>query len=228
MRDTRPIWRRPSYLIGAAAAGLLLVFGMLADEVIEGDTLNFDKAVLMSLRDSVDPANPIGPVWFQEAARDVTALGSFTVLGIIVCVVIGYLALAKRRVTAIYVAFAVLAGTAISTILKMVFDRPRPDLAAVSRVFTASFPSGHATISAVVYLTLGALLAAASDHIRFRVFYIGIGIVLTLLIGLSRIYLGVHYPTDVIAGWSIGTAWSLLCGLGLRYWRSRYPTAPVD
>jgi len=89
-------------------------------------------------------------------------------------------------------------------------------------VFTASFPSGHATVSAVVYLTIGALLAAASDRLRFRFFYIGVAVILTLLIGLSRIYLGVHYPTDVIAGWSIGIAWSMLCGLALRYWRSRY------
>lgn len=227
MRDTRPIWRRPVYLVGAAAAALLLGFGMLADEVIEGDTLDFDKAVLMSLRDPADPANPIGPVWFEEAARDITALGSFSVLGILVVVVVTYLLLAERRVTAAYVTLSVLAGTAISTGLKYLFDRPRPDLVGVARVFTASFPSGHATVSAVVYLTLGALLAAASDRLRFRFFYIGTGIALTLVIGLSRIYLGVHYPTDVIAGWSIGTAWSLLCGLGLRYWRSRYGTSAV-
>ena len=108
-------------------------------------------------------------------------------------------------------------GAILSTALKALFDRPRPDLPAVAKVFTASFPSGHATVSAVVFLTIGVLLAEAAETTRLKAFYLGVAIFMTLVVGASRVYLGVHYPTDVLAGWMLGTAWALLCWAGAQF-----------
>lgn len=218
---------RRVYAGAVAAAVLLGGFGLIADAVSDGDTLDFDNAVLMALRTPGDPTHPIGPSWFNEAVRDVTGLGSFSVLGIIVIVVFAYLVLAGKQRTGWFMVFAVLGGTILSTVLKMLFDRPRPELTGVAEVFTASFPSGHATVSAVVFLTIGAMLAEASPERRLRLFYIGVAIVLTVLVGVSRIYLGVHYPTDVLAGWSLGAAWALLCTAAAHFIRGRAGASPL-
>lgn len=199
------------YLPLGVSAALLAGFGIVADEVTEGETVKFDNTVLMALRVPGDPATPIGPSWLPEAARDVTALGSFSVLTILVVGVVAFMALVGKRWTAVFLTVSVLSGTIVSTVLKIFFDRPRPELTGVAKVFTASFPSGHATISAVVYLTLGAVLAEIGATRRLTIFFFSAAAFLTVIIGLSRIYLGVHYPTDVIAGWSIGSAWALLC-----------------
>ncbi|MHB0952854.1 MAG: phosphatase PAP2 family protein [Allorhizobium sp.] len=212
------------YVAGAVVAGLLATFGIIADEVSEGETLGLDKAVLMALRTPSDPADPIGPAWLEEAARDVTALGSFSVLTILVLVVVIHLFLIGRQRTGWFLALSVIGGTILSTTLKSFYDRPRPDLTGVARVFTASFPSGHATISAVVYLTLGALLAEMADRRSQQVLYLGSAIFLAMIVGLSRVYLGVHYPTDVLAGWSIGAGWALAWTLVAHLVRERMKT----
>ena len=111
---------------------------------------------------------------------------------------------------AAFIVAAVLGGTALSSSLKAIFDRPRPDLTGVI-VFTSSFPSGHATVSAVTYLTLGACLTETTEDSRLKAFYLGYAVFLTGIVGVSRVYLGVHYPTDVAAGWAIGTSWAMLC-----------------
>jgi undecaprenyl-diphosphatase len=200
-----------------AVAAILLAFGLLADEVVEGDTLSFDRAVLMWFRTPQNVAVPIGPLWLQEAVRDVTSLGSFSILGIITVVAVLQFLLSGDRRLAVYVGGAVVGGTIVSTVLKDIFDRPRPDIPGAPHVFTASFPSGHATLSAVVFLTLAAVLAAATLERRLKVFYLTIGIFLTLIVGVSRIYEGVHYPTDVLAGWMIGSSWAILCWVGAQY-----------
>ncbi|MFA7413866.1 MAG: phosphatase PAP2 family protein [Rhizobium sp.] len=212
------------YAAGAVVAGLLAAFGMIADEVSEGETLGLDEAVLMALRTPGNPADPIGPAWLEEAARDVTALGSFSVLTILVLVVVIHLFLIRRQRTGWFLALSVIGGTIMSTTLKSFYDRPRPDLTGAARVFTASFPSGHATISAVVYLTLGALLAEMADRRSQQVLYLGSAIFLAVIIGLSRVYLGVHYPTDVLAGWSIGAGWALAWTLAAHLVRKRMKT----
>ena len=203
---------RPVLYAGLAIAALLVGgFGLLADEVLEGETLTFDKAVLMLFRDPAAPAVPIGPPWLVEAARDITALGSFSVLGLLVIGIALHLFFTGGWRTGLLILASVIGGTVISTTLKSWFDRPRPDLTGAVEVFTASFPSGHATVSAVTYLTIGVLLARRERRWPPRILYVGGAVFLTVIIGFSRIYLGVHYPTDVIAGWSLGTAWALLC-----------------
>jgi undecaprenyl-diphosphatase len=194
----------------AIVAGLILGFGLLTEEVLEGDTEAFDRVVAAAMRsDGAD--QPIGPPWLEEFARDITALGSYAFLGILTFGVIGYFLLTRRRALAALVAASVLGGVAISNLLKIVFDRDRPDLPSSVRVFTASFPSGHATLSAISFLTLGALLAQTSPDPRVKSFFAIFAIILTVAVGTSRVYLGVHFASDVLAGWCVGGAWALLC-----------------
>lgn len=195
----------------AAASGLLLGFLHLADEVGEGETAAFDTAVLMLFRNPNDINDVIGPLWVEEMMRDITALGSFACLGLLVAGLVIYLLLARMRSAAMLLLVSVLGGAALSTVLKMSYNRPRPDLTHMSQQFTASFPSGHAMLSAVTFLTIGALLARLVPTHAQRIFVVAAAIFLTLLIGSSRIYMGVHYPSDVLAGWSLGAAWALAC-----------------
>jgi undecaprenyl-diphosphatase len=203
-----------------AAAGL--VFLEVAEAVTEGDPGHVDKWALRSLREPSDLSDPIGPRWVEEAARDVTALGGYAVLTLLVASVVGYLLMARHYPAALLVLAATLGGLLISHLLKAVYDRPRPDLVPhLAHVSTASFPSGHAMLSAVVYLTLGALLARLADNWWTRLYFVAVAVILTLLVGASRVYLGVHYPTDVVAGWAAGLVWAVVCWLIARYLQRR-------
>jgi undecaprenyl-diphosphatase len=187
-------------------------FVAVASEVLEGDTHAVDRTLLLALRDPQNPANPLGPSWLEEAARDITGLGGYAILTLLTVATIVYLLLARKERAALLVIGAVCGGMMLSTALKMGFERPRPDLVPhATRVYTASFPSGHAMLSATAYLTLGALLARVEKLRRIKAFFLGLAVCLTLLIGISRVYLGVHWPSDVLAGWCVGAAWASLC-----------------
>jgi undecaprenyl-diphosphatase len=191
--------------LGLVSAAVLS-FGFLASEMLEGETIAFDRALLQVFHLSG------GPLWLQEAARDVTALGSNSVLALLTTAAVVFLLLQRRRRSALLVAVTVIGGAALSTMLKSLFDRPRPELMPHSAaVFTASFPSGHAMLSAVVYLTLGALLANLVPRRRDRIYLLSLAILITALVGISRLALGVHWPSDVLAGWMLGSAWALFC-----------------
>jgi undecaprenyl-diphosphatase len=187
-------------------------FVELAGEVVEGDTLGFDRRILLALRQPGNLADPIGPSWVEETARDFTGLGGHGILGLITLATIVYLVLTRRRGAALLVLGAIGGGMLLSMALKMGFERPRPDLVPHGmRVYTASFPSGHAMLSAISYLTLGALLARVHALRRVKAFFLGLAITMTVIVGFSRIYLGVHWPSDVLAGWCIGSAWAGTC-----------------
>jgi undecaprenyl-diphosphatase len=191
---------------------LLFAFVKLAEEMIEGGTAAFDTTVLLAFREKLDLSDPVGPRWVQEMMRDFTALGSFAVLITITLMVVGFLLLTRKRHVAWMVVWSVTSGVLISSLLKWGFARPRPDLvphAAV--VYTQSFPSGHAMLSALVYLTLGALLARTQTESHVKIYILTVAGALTVIVGISRIYLGVHWPTDVLAGWASGASWALLC-----------------
>lgn len=201
-------------------------FALLAAEMREGETSDFDNTLLSWFRNSQSPTGLIGPPWVAETARDITSLGSFAILSIIIVLVLLYLLLVQRRFGAVHVGLAVISGTILSNILKVGFNRPRPVFENAPEVFTASFPSGHATMSAVVFLTLGAMLALHEPQRSLKVLYLATSLVLTLAVGLTRIYLGVHYPTDVVAGWCLGTGWAILWMLAAYAVNRRF--APQD
>ncbi|MES1200423.1 MAG: phosphatase PAP2 family protein [Pseudomonadota bacterium] len=213
LRSVYGLARREIVLI-AILLGISLplwLFAHIAEEVGEGDTRAFDTAILLALR-THDHHDPIGPAWFELAVTDVTALGGFAVLTLVTLIVIGFVIVRGKPAAALLIAASVLGGTLLSESLKVGFARPRPDLVAhVVEATSASFPSGHATLSAAVYLTLGVMLARTQEAWRVRIYVLSVAIALTLMIGVSRIYLGVHWPTDVLAGWCLGAAWALLC-----------------
>ncbi len=205
--------RERGIVIGLSLAVLAaFVFGDLAGDMVAGDSRSFDNWLLLSLRNPENSAHPLGPAWVHEMMRDVTALGSTVVLAIATIAVVIFLHLTGNRHAAVWVLVAVIGGTAISTGLKIAFDRPRPSVVLDTiAIYTASFPSGHAMMSPVVYPTLGAVLARTQADVLIRIYIIGFSIFLALIVGVSRVYLGVHWPTDVLAGWALGAAWAILC-----------------
>jgi len=206
--------------IAGIATGVWL-FAAIADEVREGDAQTFDRRVLMSMR---QPDGSLrGSAAFQEAARDVTALGSVTLLGLLTVITAGFLALDGKRHMAFFTCGSVLGGMVLTSILKDVFQRPRPDLVPHAAYASgASFPSGHSMMAAVTYLTLGALLARSQPRKALKAYALLLASLLTVMVGVSRVYLGVHWPTDVLAGWTAGAVWALLCWLAARWLQLRH------
>ncbi len=210
-RDREELW----LLLGTfALLGITLLVVNLAGEVLEGDTLEFDKRLLSSLRKADDPSQPIGPAWLEMAALDLTALGGPTVLGLTVFAVVGFLALQGTYRNAAFVLVASTGGWLLTEFLKELFARPRPEVVPHLReVMSLSFPSGHALTSAAVFLTLGALLMRVAERRLAKFYCLFVALMVTFLVGATRVYLGVHYPTDVLAGWLIGASWALFCWL---------------
>lgn len=208
---------RPELGSIVALGGIALaafVFVRLASEMREGDTRAFDTGIMLALRRAGDLAHPVGPAWLEAAMVDVTALGGGTVLTLVTVGVIGFLLAGRRWSRALFVTAAVVGGVSLNALLKLGYARPRPELVShLVNVTSTSFPSGHAMNSAAVYLTLGVLMARAVQGRRLKLYLVGMAALLTLLIGSSRVYLGVHYPTDVLAGWTAGAAWATLCWL---------------
>lgn len=200
----------------------LFAFAKLAEEMVQGDTRAFDDYVLRALRTTADLSDPIGPVWFEEMMRDFTALGGTGVLGTVTLAVVGFLVIAKKSHMALVMAGSVTSGMVLSQALKWGFDRPRPDLVPLAtQVYSQSFPSGHAMVSAVTYLTVGVLLARTPIRTTMKGYILCVAVLLTLLVGISRVYLGVHWPSDVLAGWAAGAGWALLCWLVMAWLQSR-------
>ncbi len=208
-------------------AACIWAFIALADEVMEGETHAFDTAILLALRSPTDPADPLGPGWVEELGRDITALGGIGVLGFITLAVAGFLWLKGNRRSMWLMLAAVGSGQLLSTLAKHGFDRPRPDLVPHGmQVYTASFPSGHSMMAAITYLTLATLVASVQPTRALRIYVLVLAILVTFAIGVSRIYLGVHWPTDVLAGWTAGAAWALVWSLAARWLARRDLVGP--
>lgn len=201
-------------LVGLGLCALLLVFVSLAGLVMGGDTQTFDTKILRALRDPADLAKPIGPGWLEGVLLDLTALGGPTVIGLVTVGVTGFFVLQTRYRTALVVAVTCFGGEVLDTVMKLLFNRPRPTVVPhLRQAYSTSFPSGHAMESAIVYLTLAAILMRAVDNRATKLYILGIAVLLTTLVGSSRVYLGVHYPTDVLGGWVVGFFWASICGL---------------
>lgn len=217
-------------LIALLLIGLgMWLFVELADEVIEGETMTLDETILLAMRNPEDHADPLGPPWLEEIGRDYTALGGIGVVGLVTGVVCVYLAFARRWSLLWLIVIVVAGSLGFNQLLKAGFNRPRPDLVPHGMVvYHASFPSGHAMLAASVYLTLGALLARLQQR-RFQAFLVmGTAILVTVLVGISRVYLAVHWPSDVLAGWAAGSVWATICWLAvwqLRKYQSRRGTS---
>ena len=202
--------------IGAAVKGFL----ELSEVTDLASPSAFDRRILLWFRNPADPADPIGSRAFEEAMRDITALGGFACLLLIVVVAAtSLLFFGKVRQATVFVV-TVLAAELGGDVLKALYGRPRPQLVPHQvYVYTHSFPSGHALLSAVTFLTLAAILSSLDTRRPFKVFVFSVAILLTVTIGLTRIYLGVHWPTDVLGGWTLGAAFALTARIVLGLWR---------
>ena len=214
MRDLR-IATIPVLLIALVAGGVY-VFLATATSVREDALERFDNWLVPLFRQPGDVSAPIGPDWFAQTVVEITTLGGYPVLVTLVTAIAGFLLVYRRFGPAIFMIAAIISGTIASHLLKIVYDRPRPDVVDhLVATHTASFPSGHATMSAVVYLTLATMIVRLVDDVAVRIYVILMAVFLTFMVGMSRIYLGVHWPSDVIAGWALGTAWACLSWLAV-------------
>ncbi|MDV5825536.1 MULTISPECIES: phosphatase PAP2 family protein [Sphingomonadales] len=207
----RGLTRRPETLIAgglALAAALAFLIAKLGSEIAEGETLAFDRGALLWVRQHLG-----GLPALRAIMLDATALGDRATLTLVVLVVGGYLAVVRSGRLAAFLIVQAAVGTSLASLVKPWFGRVRPDVVPHwTEVASASFPSGHAANSAVVYLSIAMIAARAAPSRPGRAYLMATASLLVILIGFSRIYLGVHYPTDVLAGWAIGGAWALLCG----------------
>jgi undecaprenyl-diphosphatase len=190
---------------GLAVALLAMAFAALAGWALEGDSQALDQRVLEAAR-SLREAHPR----LGEVMRDLSGLGSTVVLTIAVTITVLYLVLVRRPTTALLVAVSASGGAVMVSVLKAAFGRARPGIEFADLVVAGlSFPSGHASMSAAVFLTLGALVANTRGRWRERLYVLAAAALLAVLVGLSRIALGVHWTTDVLAGWAFGSAWAI-------------------
>ncbi|MER8765327.1 MULTISPECIES: phosphatase PAP2 family protein [unclassified Mesorhizobium] len=208
----------PVLLAGLVIAGGLWGFEELMELARATTPHAFDTEILLAFRKAGQPDNPIGPAWLEGAMRDITSLGSASVLVLITAAMIVYLLLIRRPGAALLMFVAVAGGQLLSSVLKFDIDRPRPDLVShLADVASLSFPSGHAMLSAVTYLTLGSMAARFLPGRTTKIYVLGLAVLTTVVVGISRIYLGVHWPSDVLAGWCAGFAWAMLCWLAARF-----------
>jgi len=206
--------------LGVVAGGVA-IFAELADDLVEGENQSFDEAVLAWTRPHADPTDAIGPAWLNEAMMDITALGGLAVLVLFALIVVGFLLMQKKPWSALMLSLSLAGGLLLSETMKGLFERGRPpaEFQLVETV-NASFPSGHTLMSTVFYLTLGVMLERVLVRRRTKVYVISVAVLIALLVGISRIYLAAHWTSDVLAGWSLGAAWAMVCWLAA-YWVQR-------
>jgi undecaprenyl-diphosphatase len=225
--------RRPETRLAAiflVLLGLIWAFLGIAEAVGEHETRRFDRAILRLFRRGPDLAHVVGPDWVQTAAQQLTALGSGSVMLVLTLIIAGYLMLSNHFRHAFQVVAATSGGALLGWIMKLIYQRPRPEIVPrLSHVDSWSFPSGHANIAMIVYLTLGILLARYSSTGLQKIYVMAVAGVLVLVVGWTRVALGVHYPSDVLAGWTLGFSWALLVWLGSNAWETwRARRSPGD
>ena len=207
---------RSLILLFLFVAVLLLIFLKLGSEIFEGESFALDREILLGLRVPGDLMQPIGPKWLLPVMRDLTVFGGVTGLTLVTTLAVLFFVASRNAWIAAYVLGAVVVGALLADRLKLLFVRARPTIVPhLVDVTNASFPSGHAMNSAIVYLTLAALVARTQPKRAVRIYVQAAAVMLTLIVGCSRLYLGVHWPSDVLAGWCAGSVWALLCSFAL-------------
>jgi undecaprenyl-diphosphatase len=210
------------YLASGAAVTLLACFGLLAGALSNQELIALDRSILLALRASHE--DPVGSAFLEEFWLEVTNLGGVTVVCLLSLITTGGLLILRRFRVTLILAASLLGGMLLSSGLKDLVGRPRPDVVThLAAVSSMSFPSGHSMMSAIVYPTLGVILARAATRPLLKTYAIAVALALMALIGFSRVYLGVHYATDVIAGWCVGLSWALVCWIGARLVQRRGP-----
>jgi undecaprenyl-diphosphatase len=212
----RRLWSLARSEFAALGALLVLTLGIMsffeiADDATEADGRLVDQTILTLLRPFADdPDRPWGPWWLKEAASDITSLGGISVLALFGLFVVTFLIIQRKWLSSLLLVIGLAGGVLLSEGLKAVFERERPP-AAVQAVETlnASFPSGHALLATLFYLSLAIMLTRAFPKRRLKVFVLCVGIALAVLVGLTRVYLGAHWASDVLAGWAVGAAWAM-------------------
>lgn len=200
--------RMPVLLLGILTLGVY-AFIAIADEMAEGEIRKLDESLFLMFRVAGDPARPLGPDWLQETALEITSVGGYPLIILTLAAVSGFFIVTKRYGAAVYAVLSVGSGALLSQTLKQYYARPRPDLVEhLDAVHTASFPSGHALVTTVAYLTMAAIVIGYLESARARAYVLGVAILVAVMVGVSRVYLGVHWPSDVAAGWALGAAWA--------------------
>jgi len=198
-------------------AGAALSFLEIAGDMAEGDTQAIDSRLILALREPGDLNDPVGGRGLEEAVRDITALGGTTLVAAITVVSILAFLFHRKPVHALVMGGAVVAASMSSRFTKAFFERPRPDLVPHDvYVYSGSFPSGHSTMSTAAFLTLAMLIASLEVKRRSKALAYSLAALVIVGVGFSRVYLGVHWPSDVLAGWCLGSAWALVGWLALR------------
>jgi undecaprenyl-diphosphatase len=200
----------PLAALGLALAATL-TFVEVADDASEADGQSLDQAVLMALRPNpATPDQPWGPWWLHEAAADLTSLGGISVLSLFALAAVGFLLISRKWLSATLLVVGLAGGVMLSEGLKALFERARPPAQyQMVETLNASFPSGHALLSTVFYLTLGVMLTNAFPQRRLKAYALVVAVTIAVLIGLTRIYLGAHWASDVVGGWCVGVAWAM-------------------
>lgn len=199
-------------LVGLALAiGVLFLFSWLAEEVFEGDTQKFDEAMRAAINRHASPA-------LTSAMRSITFFGSTVfIVGLAICVVLVFI-LIKWEHAALLFAITMAGALALNGVLKLFLHRTRPkayfDIVAPT---SSSFPSGHSLYSLCCYGMLAFLIGAGLQSLAVSFVVWAVAVSLILLVGSSRIYLGVHYPSDVLAGYMSAFVWVMAVAFG-DYW----------
>ena len=213
-------------LVWALAVVCAAAFVAVAWFVSTGATEGLDRDLLLLFRDPADLDDALGPPWFEEMLAEITALGGYTILVILSGIVLATLLLSGERQAALFLTLSLVGGALVSSGLKALFSRPRPDLVDhLDQTFTSSFPSAHAMVSTLAYLTLAVVGVRFLRRHWSRVFLLAMAVLLAFAIGASRVYLGVHWPSDVLAGWLAGAAWAGATWLAADAW-TRSHAAP--
>ncbi|WGM32905.1 phosphatase PAP2 family protein [Brevundimonas sp. NIBR11] len=210
LRRALTVARAEFAALGALAIVTLgiMTFVEIADDMTEADGQAFDQMVLHWMQPVA--GQPRGPWWLHEAAADLTSLGGISVLTLFAIVALVFLLILRKRLSALLLIVGLAGGVGLSEGLKALFERQRPPAVYQAvETLNASFPSGHALLSTVFYLTVAVMLTRAFPRKRVKAWVLGVGMTFALIVGLTRIYLGAHWASDVMAGWCVGAAWAM-------------------